>query len=90
MQRVSFDLQRVEDCADFYRQFAIAFNLNFFGANQDALWDMLTGGVPLPLRITLRHLQGHPQQAELERIVAVMKEAEQETGGAFSVHISPR
>ncbi|WP_168426575.1 barstar family protein [Erwinia amylovora] len=87
MQRVDFDLQRMEDSADFYRQFALKINLDVFGANQDALWDVLTGGVPLPLCITLRHLQGHPQQAGLERIVAVMKEAEQETGGAFSVHI---
>lgn len=87
MQRVSFDLRRVADSAEFYRQFALKFNLDFFGANLDALWDTLTAGVPLPLCITLRHLRGHPQRNELARIVAVMQEAERETGGAFSVHI---
>ncbi len=87
MQLVSFDLQQVEDRADFYRQFAARFALSEFGSNLDALWDVLTAGVALPLRITLRHLYRHPQQAELQGIIEVMQEAEQETGGAFSVRV---
>ncbi|CCG87290.1 barstar family protein [Erwinia piriflorinigrans] len=88
MLLVSFDLRQVEDSTDFYRKFALKFDLDPFGDNLDALWDMLTAGVPLPLRITLRHLHGHPHQDDFERIVRVMKEAEEETGGAFSVRIS--
>ena len=88
MLQVSFDLRRVEDSTDFYRQFALKFDLGFFGDNLDALWDTLTAGVPLPLRITLRHLHAHPHQDDLARIVAVMKEAEQEMEGAFSVRVS--
>ncbi|MTD25843.1 barstar family protein [Erwinia sorbitola] len=88
MQMVTIDLQHVTDTEEFYRQFAHKFDLGYFGANLDALWDMLTAGIPLPVRITLRHLDNHPQQAALERIVSVMQEAEQETGGAFSVRIS--
>jgi ribonuclease inhibitor len=87
MQLVSFDLQQVEDRADFYRQFAARFALSEFGSNLDALWDVLTAGVALPLRITLRHLHRHPQQAELQGIIEVMQEAEHETGGAFSVRV---
>lgn len=87
MRRLSMDLKRVADCADFYRQFALKLKLECFGANLDALWDTLTAGVSLPLRLRLSHLRGHPQQSELEPIVAVMREAEQETGGAFSVEI---
>ena len=87
MQRVSFDLRRVRDEDDFYRQFAQKFELAEFGENLDALWDTLTGGLHLPLHITLRHLSQHPCRAALQPIVDVMQEAEQETGGAFSVSV---
>ncbi|ROR15069.1 barstar family protein [Erwinia sp. JUb26] len=85
MQLVSFDLLDVRDEQDFYRQFAEKFALDGFGHNLDALWDVLTGEVPLPLRIVLRHLPQHPAEAGLQRIVTVMREAESETAGAFSV-----
>ncbi|WP_456309736.1 barstar family protein [Serratia proteamaculans] len=88
MQMATFDLQQVRDSEDFYRQFALKFDLSYFGNNLDALWDMLTAGIELPVRITLRHLDRHPQRAALERILGVMQEAEQETGGAFSVRVS--
>ncbi|MEN5015437.1 barstar family protein [Erwinia sp. Eh17-17] len=88
MQMVTFDLQHIRDAGEFYRQFARRFDLCYFGDNLDALWDMLTAGIPLPLRITLRHLHHHPHQAELERILRVMQEAEEETGGAFSVRVN--
>lgn len=88
MQLVSFDLQDVRDEQAFYRQFAEKFALHGFGNNLDALWDVLTGEVPLPLRIMLRHLHGHPAEAGLQRIITVMREAESETAGAFSVRAS--
>lgn len=89
MRLVSFDLAQVRDAEDFYQRFAQKLLADQpFGANLDALWDVLTGGVALPLRVTLRHLAGHPAADELRRIVTVMQEAEQETDGAFSVRIS--
>lgn len=88
MQLVSFDLHDVCDEQDFYRQFAEKFGLHGFGNNLDALWDVLTGEVSLPLRIMLRHLPQHPAEAGLRRIVTVMQEAESETAGAFSVRTS--
>ncbi len=90
MQLVSFDLQHVHDEQDFYRQFAEKFALDDFGNNLDALWDVLTGGVPLPLRIVLRHLPQHRAEAGLQRIVDLMQEAETETEGAFSVRACQR
>ncbi|MEJ4044227.1 barstar family protein [Erwinia sp. SLM-02] len=87
MQLVSFDLQDVNDEQDFYRLFAEKFGLDDFGDNLDALWDVLTGGVPLPLRIVLRHLTRHSAGVALQRILAVMQEAETETAGAFSVRV---
>ncbi|HBT28622.1 MAG TPA: ribonuclease inhibitor [Erwinia persicina] len=88
MQMVTFDLQHIDSAGEFYRQFARKFDLCYFGDNLDALWDMLTAGIPLPVRITLRHLDAHPQQTALLRILQVMQEAEEETGGAFSVRVS--
>jgi len=87
MQMVSFDLLDSDDEQAFYQQFAVKFSLDEFGNNLDALWDVLTAGVALPLRITLRHLSRHPAEEALQRIVHVMQEAEQETHGAFSVRV---
>lgn len=88
MQMVTFDLQQISDSGEFYRQFARKFELCYFGNNLDALWDMLTAGIELPVRITLRHLDQHPHQPELARILRVMQEAEEETDGAFSVRVT--
>ena len=85
MREERFDLHEVADAADFYRQFAARFELDYFGHNLDALWDVLTGQLNLPLRITLCHLQHHPQRTALVRIVQLMQEAEAETDGAFCI-----
>lgn len=85
MREERFDLSEVADAADFYRQFAARFELHYFGNNLDALWDVLTGQLNLPLRVTLCHLRQHPQRPALARIVQVMQEAEAETDGAFCI-----
>lgn len=87
MLRVSFDLRPMPDEQAFYRHFARTFRLEGFGENLDALWDSLTGEVPLPLQITLRHLHGHPAEAAFQRIVSVMREAGRETDGAIGVSV---
>lgn len=87
MREERFDLHEVADAADFYRQFAARFELDYFGHNLDALWDVLTGQLNLPLRITLCHLQQHPQRQALTRIVQLMQEAETETNGDFCLCI---
>ena len=84
---MSFDLQTVKDRDDFYRQFAGTFALKEFGANLDALWDVLTAGVPLPLQVTLYNLHQHPRRALFQPVLQVMQEAGQETRGAFSVRV---
>ena len=87
MQTVSFDLSKLPDEQAFYQQFRETFALETFGNNLDALWDVLTGELALPLRITLYHVSHSPAEQTWQRIVAVMKEAEQETFGAFSLRI---
>ncbi len=88
MQQITLDCQQVQTLADFYRLFSQKFNLGCgFGANLDALWDVLTGEISLPVHITLRHVRNHPCEADLRRIIAVMEQAVQETEGAFSVRV---
>lgn len=88
MNNVSFDFAKIADVDDFYRQFAHKFALGEqFGGNLDALWDALTGMVELPLRVTFRHLAQHADAAQFEQVIAVMREAEQELAGKFSLRV---
>lgn len=52
MQKVQFDFNQITDLAVFYRQFSHVFALSSaFGANLDALWDVVTGDIAMPLEI---------------------------------------
>nr|WP_247648227.1 barstar family protein [Pantoea sp. Acro-807] len=47
------------------------------GANLDALWDWLTGGMALPATICLIHAEQAAQQAEFAPVLALLEEAAQ-------------
>lgn len=88
MNSISFDFAVIADSEDFYRHFCHKFAINMaFGNNLDALWDALTGMIELPARVTCRHLATHPDAAQFEGIFAVMREAEEASGGKFSLRI---
>ncbi|WP_158781484.1 barstar family protein [Pantoea sp. BAV 3049] len=88
MKMVSFDFHTIANVDEFYRQFVVKFAIEMqFGANLDALWDALTGMIDLPARITLRHLAEHKDAAQFDAIIAVMREAEEETAGNFSLRL---
>lgn len=88
MKIVSFNFHNIADVEEFYRQFVVKFAIEMnFGANLDALWDALTGMIELPARVTLRHLAEHKDAAQFDAIIAVMREAEKETDGEFSLRL---
>lgn len=88
MNRVSFDFSKIVDVDDFYRQFSLKLSIDIpFGANLDALWDALTGMVTLPLCITFHHLAQHADAAQFDPVISVMREAELELAGKFSLRI---
>lgn len=77
MLNMTFDFSHIIDRADFYQQFVAQSHLSMpFGANLDALWDALTGGIILPAHITLKHLAYHPHRDVFSAIVEVLVEAE--------------
>jgi len=88
MNTVSFDFEHIADVADFYRQFCHKFAIDMaFGNNLDALWDALTGMIALPARVTLRHLTAHANPQQFDGVIAVLREAEEASGGKFSLRI---
>lgn len=52
MKQIIFDFSTLADRDAFYYQFAQQFQLDeAFGNNLDALWDVLTGEIELPVNI---------------------------------------
>lgn len=88
MNTISFDFDQIADVPDFYRQFTHKFAIEMeFGANLDALWDALTGMIELPAHVTFRHLAQHKDAQQFGGIIAVLREAEAELNGKFSLRI---
>ncbi|KOC89291.1 barstar family protein [Winslowiella iniecta] len=84
MRIISLDFRYIADRAEFYRQFAEKCQLSeAFGANLDALWDVLTGELALPVKIELTHLHRHPHRAQFAAIIATLEEAAEELDGAL-------
>lgn len=72
---VIFNFQQIDSIDDFYRQFELQFSLPaWFGKNLDALWDMLSAGIELPVAIVFTHMN-EEQQLEFEDIIAIMHDA---------------
>ncbi|MCW2257728.1 ribonuclease inhibitor [Providencia alcalifaciens] len=73
---VIFNFQQIDSIDDFYRQFELQFSLPaWFGKNLDALWDMLSAGIELPVTIVFTHMS-EEQQVEFEDIIRVMHDAD--------------
>jgi len=72
---VIFNFQQIDSIDDFYRQFELQFSLPvWFGKNLDALWDMLSAGIELPVAIVFTHMS-EEQQLEFEDIISIMHDA---------------
>lgn len=81
MKKIIFDFKLLADRNAFYQSFALKFQLSDdFGANLDALWDVLTGEIELPVKVVFRHFPEHSPC--FEPIMQIMQEAENELGKA--------
>lgn len=75
-KNVSFDFRKIMTFEDFYSQFAQQFSLpNWFGHNLDALWDMVSAEIELPVTITFSHMTSN-QRIEFAGIIDVMNDAQ--------------
>lgn len=75
-KNVSFDFRHINTFDDFYHQFAQQFSLpDWFGYNLDALWDMVSAGIELPVTITFSHMTSE-QRIQFSDIINVMNDAQ--------------
>nr|WP_282552173.1 barstar family protein [Providencia rustigianii] len=80
---IIFDFCQIRDLEDFYCQFQQKLSLpSWFGHNLDALWDMISGEIELPMTIIFSHLS-LAQQHQFAEIIDLMNEAEDELEGRF-------
>lgn len=90
MNKVSFDFSQIPDVPTFYRQFAQKFALpESFGENLDALWDVVTGDIALPVEIEFVNLTAHKKR-RFGALVLLFEEAEEELEGDLRFNIPPK
>ncbi|TBL78390.1 hypothetical protein EYY94_02310 [Obesumbacterium proteus] len=83
MNKVKFDFSHIADLPAFYRQFSQVFSLDSeFGNNLDALWDVVTAGIKLPVEIEFVNFNGHKKR-RFAALVLLFEEAEEELEGAL-------
>lgn len=83
MNKVKFDFSHIADLPAFYRQFSQTFSLDGeFGNNLDALWDVVTAGIKLPVEIEFINFNGHKKR-RFAALVLLFEEAEEELEGAL-------
>ncbi|ERI07401.1 putative barstar [Aneurinibacillus aneurinilyticus ATCC 12856] len=60
---------------------------DYYGRNLDALWDMLTGGIELPVTIEWQSYATSSERLgeEGQRLLELLREAEQELEGGLTV-----
>ncbi|MBT0729161.1 barstar family protein [Rosenbergiella nectarea] len=88
MFTLHFDCPHIHSRADFYHQLRQQYATDYrFGDSLDALWDWLTGEIPLP--VTCYFHQFQPQQLApdhpLSAIVALFYEAREEEPDLYHI-----
>ncbi|WP_082956904.1 barstar family protein [Morganella psychrotolerans] len=86
---VYFDFRMIRTTEDFYQQFRDKFSLfPAFGHNTDALWDMLTGGIDLPVTLVFEHITAR-QRRLFSAVIATCRDAEEEWPGDIQLILTP-
>lgn len=86
---IFIDCLNVTDDNDFYPLFAEQAQLDeHFGANLDALWDVLTTDSSLPVIIRFDNFQSALHAKSLKPIIKLIKEANIELNGAIRLEIN--
>ncbi|PHM45559.1 barstar family protein [Xenorhabdus miraniensis] len=87
MKKVEFDFSQIPDLSTFYDEFKERFDLgDDFGANLDALWDAVTGGIQLPVEINFINLTSQ-KQVRFSALVLLFEEAEEELEGELRFNV---
>lgn len=87
MKKVSFDFNHIPDLPAFYCEFVRQFELtDEFGANLDALWDEVTGGIALPVEIDFLNLNAS-RKRRFGALILLFEEAEEELEGELRLNL---
>lgn len=87
MGKIEFDFNQIADLPAFYDHFAQQFALGEgFGANLDALWDVVTGDISLPVEIEFLNLNAR-RKRRFGAIILLFEEAEEELEGSLRFNI---
>ncbi|WP_431224844.1 barstar family protein [Serratia sp. L9] len=87
MGKIEFDFNQIPDLPAFYRDFAEQLGLGEgFGANLDALWDVVTGDIKLPVEIEFLNLNARSKR-RFGAIILLFEEAEEELEGNLRFNI---
>ena len=86
MKKVSFDFNHIPDLPAFSREFVRQFSLSdSFGANLDALWDEVTGGIALPVEVDFINLNAS-RKRRFGALILLFEEAEEELEGELRLN----
>lgn len=83
MRHIVFDFNKIETKSDFYRIAVSELALpQHFGENLDALWDVLTGEIELPVNVKFENLTLEKLD-KFEQIISLFEEASDELEDEF-------
>lgn len=85
---VHLEGEKIKNRDDFHREIKEVLNFPpYYGGNLDALWDMVTGWIPLPVILVWNDfaVSRETMGNVIDPIVETLKEAEAELGGKFQI-----
>lgn len=81
MHKIIFDFSIIPDMTTFYRLFVKEFSLDDgFGHNLDALWDVITGEIELPVAIEFIHFDDRCKR-RFASLILLFEDVEEELEG---------
>lgn len=89
MRTLTFDCRTISCPQDFYQQLVKQQGSeHHFGHNLDALWDWLTGYLPLPICFVFDNLTEAEQWHQLMPIISLLEQASEQTAGQIKLLIN--
>lgn len=84
MKQIIFDFSEIKTKKDFYKQFKTKLKLqNDFGNNLDALYDVLTGEIELPIELIFENVDLEKLE-KFDEIFETIEDAQNELNEEFS------
>ena len=87
---IQFDFNEIHSFPDFYRACSEKLDLPvYFGNNLDALWDVITAGIRLPILIKFSNISD-TQQEVYRQLINLFQDAVRELDGELLFELHPK